>query len=294
MVSEENKRGVPITEIYGSSITCSLIRNPTYPLHGHREYELILIMEGGMTFIIGDRLHHAQKGDLIFIGSEVLHGFVNDPNTEVLITGCAPEDVPQFTSVYNAAKVYSCITHSCDRSAGFESIVQSLLHDKSVMTNRVAMVGYLSLMMAPLADILQKCPEEPLAKSSSLDRALIFLGEHSAIGMSIDTLAQEVKISKFYLSRQFNQKIGMSINTYLSLLQTNAVRRMLVQTDLPLCEISQRCGYTNMRSFDRDFQRIAGMSPREYRKTIKPTGITDYTTPFLRELMIKHYGMCSE
>ena len=290
-MAEENRRGVPITEIYGSSITCSLVRNVTYPLHGHREYELVLVLEGQITFFIGDKIQAAQKGDLVFIGSEILHGFVSEPGTEVLITGCAPEDVPQFTAVYEAAHVYSCITHSSDRSASFESIVQSLLHDKSVTTNRVAMIGYLSLMLAPLADVLQKCPADPPPKPSPLDRALIFLGEHSAIGMNIDTLAQEVNISKFYLSRQFNQRIGLSISTYLSLLQTNAVRRMLVQTNLPLNEISQRCGYTNMRSFDRDFQRMAGMSPREYRKAVQPTGITDYSTPFLHDLIVQHYGL---
>lgn len=264
-MAEENRLGVPITEIYGSSITCSLVRNVTYPLHGHREYELVLVLEGQMTFFIGDKIQTANKGDLVFIGSEILHGFVSEPGTDVLITGCAPEDVPQFTAVYEAAHVYSCITHSSDRSASFESIVQSLLHDKSVTTNRVAMIGYLSLMLAPLADVLQKCPADPPPKPSPLDRALIFLGEHSAV--------------------------GLSISTYLSLLQTNAVRRMLVQTNLPLSEISQRCGYTNMRSFDRDFQRMAGMSPREFRKTVQPTGITDYSTPFLHDLMVQHYGL---
>ena len=52
-------------------------------------------------------------------------------------------------------------------------------------------------------------------------------------------------------------------------------RLLLRQKALPVEEIAFRCGFSNLRSFDRVFRQINGCTPREYRKTLFPSCKTE-------------------
>jgi AraC-like DNA-binding protein len=39
----------------------------------------------------------------------------------------------------------------------------------------------------------------------------------------------------------------------------------LSSTELPIVSIAERCGYTSLSSFNRQFQKIMQISPSEYR-----------------------------
>ncbi|MDO4483987.1 MAG: helix-turn-helix transcriptional regulator [Clostridia bacterium] len=96
-------------------------------------------------------------------------------------------------------------------------------------------------------------------------------------------------MSSFTLSRMFHEHLGIGFPAYQTLLQINAVRRMLVQTDLPVNEICTRCGFNNVRSFNRSFQRYVGCTAGEYRKKIPRDGVCSYETPFVRSLLLTRY-----
>ena len=66
---------------------------------------------------------------------------------------------------------------------------------------------------------------------------------------------------------------------------------MMVQTRLSMEQIVERCGFGSQRSFNRQFVRLTGMTPRQYRKENQPTGVFDYECPALRPLLEARAGM---
>ena len=75
---------------------------------------------------------------------------------------------------------------------------------------------------------------------------------------AIGSIAESVGLSKYYFSRLFGQRMGMSYNTYTALMRVNAARRMMVQTRLSMEQIVERCGFGSQRSFNRQFIRLTG------------------------------------
>lgn len=49
----------------------------------------------------------------------------------------------------------------------------------------------------------------------------------------------------------------------------NEAKRLLVETDMRVIEISQQVGYENEKHFMKIFKNISGVSPTEYRKNMQ-------------------------
>ena len=48
-----------------------------------------------------------------------------------------------------------------------------------------------------------------------------------------------------------------------------AAKLLMTDTDLPISEIGERCGYESVVHFSRQFKKITGVSPSAYRMMYK-------------------------
>jgi transcriptional regulator GlxA family with amidase domain len=86
-------------------------------------------------------------------------------------------------------------------------------------------------------------------------------------GDSLDptSLAGEAAMSPRTLARRFRNATGESLHEYLRNTRVEAAMRRLAATEESIGEITERCGYADVRSFRRTFRELTGLSPREYR-----------------------------
>jgi AraC-like DNA-binding protein len=54
---------------------------------------------------------------------------------------------------------------------------------------------------------------------------------------------------------------------YINKVRINAACKMLLCGKMPVTEVAFSCGYGNLSNFNRQFRRITGRSPREYRES---------------------------
>ncbi len=90
-------------------------------------------------------------------------------------------------------------------------------------------------------------------------------GQYMDINMSVTAVAQEVNVSLQYLSTNFKKRYRIGLSEYITLVRIEHAKELLVNTNIPIADISQKVGYVNPRSFFRNFMRIVGTSPKEYR-----------------------------
>lgn len=276
-----------IAESFGSPICYGIIRNMTYLDHAHPEYEMLFALEGRIEVFTSGSRYRLTAGDFIFIGEHVIHSYASQPGSLVLIVGCNPERVPQFTRMFQKNGAPACML--LQSSSALRGIVNTLLSDPLAERSYVALVGYADLMLSHVAAGLKGLPPRLVQPLTALERAIIEVDSFLPANVNAQEIAQAAGISKFHMSRLFSQKLGVGFNTYVSLMQINAARRMLAQTNLPVREICIRCGYRNPRTFDRAFLRLVGISPREYRRQNQDGHITDYETPFIRDLLLQRH-----
>ncbi len=92
---------------------------------------------------------------------------------------------------------------------------------------------------------------------------------HLRSDLSVDALAERAHMSTRNFSRIFLRDIGATPADFVEAARLDAARRMLQDSSLPLQRIADRCGFTDLHSMRRVFQRKLGVGPTDYRATFQ-------------------------
>ena len=101
---------------------------------------------------------------------------------------------------------------------------------------------------------------------SSIQSLLVWIGESFMEDISLSTAADRTNLSPSYLSRCFKDITGKTFSHHLRDTRINYAKKLLTQTKLPICRISELCGYDNQFYFDTVFKKATGKTPGAYRQ----------------------------
>ena len=124
--------------------------------------------------------------------------------------------------------------------------------------------------------LLQKQTLTPIESTSTITtqaldttilKVLDYLNENFPKKITLDELSANFFISKFYLCKQFNSELKISIMSYLLKLRISKAKELLISIDMSLEEIAERCGFSSANYFSLIFKKEVGLSPANYRKS---------------------------
>lgn len=94
---------------------------------------------------------------------------------------------------------------------------------------------------------------------------------HPEQELSIETLAADVFVSKYYFIRKFKSSVGMTPHQFCI---QNRIRKSqgLLDGEKTISRIAAEMGFYDQSHFDKAFQRIVGISPSEYICSKKQIG----------------------
>ena len=88
--------------------------------------------------------------------------------------------------------------------------------------------------------------------------------------ISLEELASLAHMSKTHFMRMFKQATGWTPVAYLIRLRIRKARHLLWKTKLPITEISYKVGFSDSNYFTRQFRKITGYSPSQWRNLTHP------------------------
>ncbi|WP_434751914.1 response regulator transcription factor [Paenibacillus amylolyticus] len=92
-----------------------------------------------------------------------------------------------------------------------------------------------------------------------------FIQEHLAEGISLQTIADHVKLHPVYLSKVYKTVSGETIGDYLYRTRMERAIHLLRSTDLKIAEVSGLLGFLAPPHFIKIFKKHYGCTPQEYR-----------------------------
>ena len=98
-----------------------------------------------------------------------------------------------------------------------------------------------------------------------IDLVLAYLQEHMAEKLTLDQVAAEFYISKYYLSHCFKAATGFSVGQYLINTRILEARRML-QDGGRVAQVGEAVGFHSNEHFIRTFTKLTGISPKQYAR----------------------------
>lgn len=107
---------------------------------------------------------------------------------------------------------------------------------------------------------------ENLTRSSMLSHAVVYIRRHYACRISVEKVAAVCHCSPSTLSHMFKKELGISLREYVRNLRMADARRLLRDTDMPVCSVSEMLGYENQNYFCAVFSKENGCSPTAFRQ----------------------------
>ena len=256
------------------------------PMHWHKEFEINCILQGEGEFICGDDRFIAEEGDLLILPPNMLHAAYPYQNYALIYHALVFHPV-MLGAGNNDRCTVECIRPILNGNIRISNPVGPALDNYGEIKDTTDHIFSYAKGNLPQLDLLLKSellrlfwliestPDATSRKDTGLSYselirpALEFMMKNYQENISIDQLADLTNLSKSYFMGCFKKAVGVGAIEHLTQLRINAACEALSDTDKMISDISLNCGYNNLSNFNRQFKKIVGCTPNEYRNTIK-------------------------
>ena len=267
-----------VVEGYCPPIVSLVAKDIMYPVHANRGHELLYVMRGSGVVYVNTFATRVRAGDLLFVSPLTSHGFALEKGSAALLTGADEGNALEFSEYAKGVGLRHLVVHGVRRNRRLHQALTYMAEHPQHMREGIHIADQLSTIFDCIVDIVETwgyaCPNPTLTRMDEIGRTAYMGSIHGTA--TVAQVAREVGMSPTHLSRTFKRLFGVTFPQYTAIAQVNGARRLLTQTDLPVAEVSSTCGFQTIRSFNRQFREIAGMTPTEYREREAPSQVTDY------------------
>jgi len=122
--------------------------------------------------------------------------------------------------------------------------------------------------IAPKRVVVRESSDVFLCSEPMVTEAMRYIAEHCRQTLRVDELADRVGASRRTLERRFEEALGRSVYSEITRLRTDYIKRMLTETDRPMSDIADHCGFSSPSHFTRFFRNEVGQTPSAYRRQV--------------------------
>ncbi|WP_159886883.1 AraC family transcriptional regulator [Paenibacillus puerhi] len=253
--------------------------------HWHPCCELLLVHEGSGMVSVNSHTYTLERGRLFFFPPFELHKVhvqidrdrpyvrtVIHLEPELLANDLQafPSRRDLFLSLWKSPQGTRCF--DLGQEAGRVNDV-CLQYEETVMQGGGDRREEISLLLLQLLSSM-KAVERQLGDGRQRmmprrysERIMAWLDARYADTFVLDQLAEELHLSKYYVSRLFREETGSSMTEYLSARRIRQACHLLETTTLPVELIGAEVGLANTSHFIHSFKRATGLTPLQYRKS---------------------------
>ena len=247
-------------------LECRAFSELTYNDHFHDHLEMFLL-ESGSTCARADGVEHPiRAGELFLAFPNQIHSYQDSTECRGIICifpGRPFEDLmPLFRRCIPASPVVSA-----DRLPPQTAALLHATHEAMQLEPpfRDAVIkGYLSVILGlvlPLMDLR----DTGGTSSDTVQSILRYCAENYQHDLTLESVAEELHISKYHISHLFSQKIRIGFSDFINMLRVQEACRLLKQ-GVGITQASVEAGFNSIRSFNRVFLKQTGLTPLKYQK----------------------------
>lgn len=263
-----------------------------FPLHRHNVYELNFI-EGaaGAVRMVGDSVSEIGDYELVLIASpELTHGWENG-NLK------SKDNIREITIQFGADLFADSLLHKNQ----FRTLKRMFEKGRNGLSFSLAAILKVRPLLISLANetkgfymmttfmnmLYELSNDDGMTVLSS--RAFAGVGSHSSSRrikqvqdyidknyskvITLEELAGVACMSGAAFSRFFKSKTGTNPSNYIIDVRIGKACRLLVDTTNSISEICFETGFNNISNFNRQFKKLKGRSPKEFRELYQKTQV---------------------
>ncbi len=223
--------------------------------------QLYKMKKNGLYFIHGPATHFVSPEDIAGYNHSIM--LLNIPEVEKL---CRNLDImEEYKKVFTQNGGTFC-------SLSHEDVIKcdSLFLEAYNILSDTEGMKYARLTSV-LVELIKLCTKQvhTEGRQDKFSGILSYISDNTLEKITIDDICEKTHISKYHLCRVFKENIGVSIGTFIKTRRLSAAKQFLINSDMSITEIANKCCFSDSGFFSKTFSKEFGMSPTEFRKKYK-------------------------
>ncbi len=257
------------------------------PLHTHDFWEIVVVMGGEGDHLTEGGQYRIRAGDAFVLRPHWIHGYrirgrlslINVLFDEPMLDAPMADlkTMPGYHALFTLEPLYR-LEH------GFETRLRlkrgqldrvARLIDRLEEELRSGKPGALPMAVSWFLQVivyLSRCYQQarvPRVQTYlKVGRAISYIERHYAEPITLAHLAEIANVSVNTLIREFKGATGHTPIDYLLRTRMRRAQRHLRNTRRTISQVAFDVGFNDSNYFSRQFRRILGVSPRDYRRTV--------------------------
>lgn len=270
-----------------SSFSVGLKRYPNFlkVWHHHPELELVVIRKSTGTRFIGDSIEKFTVGDVVLIGKNIPHMWLNDEEyfeegSDLIaesiwvhftkdFLGSGFLDTPEMQSISKLFERARQGIQFIGLDPGLPDALEDLIDVEGfektwrfvkILNNLSRHKDYRLLSSLGFMNSFKRTENE------NLDKIYAYIYKNFTSPIQSRDVAEVAHMNPSAFSRFFRRVHRKTLTKYLNEIRIGYACKLLMERGNSISSICYESGFNNISNFNRQFKSITGMSPTEYIK----------------------------
>ena len=233
--------------------------------HLHPQLELICLEEGSCEAVVDHRRYRVEAGQILTVFPNQLHAYFEKTPAKGYVVILTAELFPELHELLQGKLPKDPVIST--ESTGMDvtkllANIRSKLKQGSALGETVAK-GWLLALLGEICSQMDFADKS--GEAATVKRILHYCMEHYTEPFTLEDMARDLYVSKYYICHVFRQRFNTSLKEFVNQLRLEAACAEL-KKGTPITESAYASGFSSLRTFNRIFGNYMGMTPREYAK----------------------------
>ena len=250
--------------------------------HYHEFDKIILPLGGRVTYVVEGVAYFLKPWDMLLVQHNLIHRVAIDPEEpyeriviwlgrEWMASRSDPGEPLDACFETARRQGFHLLRTDGDRRLFYMQKIQQLeeaLRSTEFGAGRMADTLCQQLLIGVNRDMLRyptaREERDSYRVDPKMEEVLRYIAAHLEEPLSVDLLAREFYLSRYYLMHRFKAVTGYTVHQYIS--QKRLLRAgELIREGVPVMKAAEQAGFREYSTFLRAFQNTFRMGPREFR-----------------------------
>jgi AraC-like DNA-binding protein len=263
-----------------------IVRENRYPnflkiWHYHAELELVVIKESIGTRFVGDSIEKFKPGEVILIGKNLPHMWLNDDayfqkNSGLIASALSihfREDFigNEFIQLYSTEHLGKLFANAkrgiqfVDLKFSIQAAIKQLIAEKDDFQNLMQLLQILHQLAKHENIVLLSSAGYLNAKiNEGSDETHQYIFNNFNKPIKLDDVAAVAGMNPSAFSRYFKRIHRKTFSSYLIEIRIGYACKLLMENKLNISTVCYDSGFNNLSNFNKQFKKIKKMNPSEY------------------------------
>lgn len=261
----------------------------TFVEHYHNAYELDFFIKANIDIFVKDSKYTISDGDILLIKPYDIHKLIYNSNTQYVryVINFKEEYISDVINTLKIHHLLDWVKTTNGRKTNinlhqknkigilFKELVQQFKNldnsNNQDSSNRMSIHANIKMNLIMLLNQLYEWTQNHNSsiimdkKDHQVQNIVQFIDCHYSHTLTLEDLAQQFFLSKFYISHIFKEITGFSVMKYIQHKRIIEAQKLLRVSSKSSTQICYECGFNNIQHFYRVFKTISDTTPQKYR-----------------------------